>query len=516
MDNRPVAAADHDSALLHASGLSKRFGAIEALRNVSLTVRPGTVVGLCGHNGAGKSTLVKSLVGLVRPDSGEILVHGVPVRLRDPQEAQLRGIALVDQELSLVPALSIADNLFLGNTDRPLITHRRRQHAAARTLLDRVALSHLSPGTPVETLRMGERQLVEIARLLGRNSSVLILDEPTASLSESETRNVFAVIRQAVAEGHGVIYVSHRLDEVLGICDEVVVLRDGVEVAAEPVEGLTRATLIELMLGEAGVERPTPAPAASSGPAVSIRGLTVPGRVRTFDLDLPGGRIVGLAGQLGSGANEVLRAVAGLVPNASGQVHLGEKRLRLGSPVRSVAAGAVYVSNDRQREGLFLGQSTARNLTATRLGAISRLGMLSRRAGSSVVRRLAEVVGVDPRRLRSPVADLSGGNQQKVLIGRCLERDGTKLLLLDDPSRGVDVKGRSDIHRLVRHAAAAGTPVLFASTELDELLELSDVIVTMFRGDVVSTVDRADAQATSVLADMTHARPAALLPGDEP
>jgi ABC-type sugar transport system ATPase subunit len=303
-----------------------------------------------------------------------------------------------------------------------------------------------------------------------------------------------------------VIYVSHRLDEVLGICDEAVVLRDGVEVATEPVAALTRPRLIELMLGEEGKERSAPVREHVEGPTAAIRGLTVPGRVASFDLELPGGRIVGLAGQLGSGANEVLRAVAGLVPNASGEVALGGVRLRLGSPVRALAAGAVYVSNDRQREGLFLGQSASRNLTATRLGAISRLGILSRSAGGSIVRRLAEIVGFDQRRLRSPVAELSGGNQQKVLIGRCLERVGTKLLLLDDPSRGVDVRGRADIHRLVRHAAAAGTPVLFASTELDELLELSDVIVTMFRGEIVSTVDREHARASTVLAEMTHAR----------
>ena len=501
-----MTAGDHDVALLRVSSLSKRFGAIQALRDVSLTVRPGSVVGLCGHNGAGKSTLVKSLVGLVRPDSGEILVDGVPVRPRDPQDAQAHGIALVDQELSLVPALSVADNIFLGGAGRPLFTRRRRQHAVARRLLERVSLSHVSPATPVEALRMGERQLIEIARLLGRDSRVLILDEPTASLSSGETENVFAAIRHAAAQGHGVIYVSHRLDEVLGICDEVVVLRDGVEVATAPVEQLTRGGLIELMLGDEGRERSAPVRDHAPGPPATIRALSIPGRVRGFDLELPAGRIVGLAGQLGSGANDVLRAVAGLVPDATGDVRLGSGRLRLGSPVRSLAAGAVYVSNDRQREGLFLGQSTAQNLTATRLGAVSRLGVLSRRAASSAVRRLLEIVRVDPRRVRAPVVELSGGNQQKVLIGRCLERAGTTILLLDDPSRGVDVRGRADIHRLVRHAAAAGSPVLFASTELDELLELSDVIVTMYRGEVVATVERAEARAGAILAGMTHAR----------
>jgi len=494
--------------LLLASKLSKRFGTIQALDGVTLAVRPGTVVGLCGHNGAGKSTLVKCLVGLVRPDSGEILVGAEAVRLRDPQHAQTQGVALVDQELSLVPVLSVAENLFLGNPGEPLLTHRRRRHAVARALLERVSLGHISPATPVEELNMGQRQLVEIARLLGRNARVLILDEPTASLSEAETQNVFSAVRGAADRGHGVIYVSHRLDEVLGLCDEVVVLRDGVEVATEPVANLTRARLIELMLGEEGRERPAPLREHVAGPSAVIRGLHVPGRVARFDLELPPGTIVGLAGQLGSGAGDVLRAIAGLVPDAGGEVVLGSGRLRLGSPVRSLAAGAVFVSNDRQKEGLFLGQSTSRNLTATRLPAVSRLGVLNGGATSRVVQRLADLVGVDRRRLRSAVGDLSGGNQQKVLIGRCLEREGTNLLLLDDPSRGVDVRGRADIHRLVRHAAASGLPVLFASTELDELLELSDVIVTMFRGEVVSSVTREEAHPNTVLAEMTHARAA--------
>jgi ABC-type sugar transport system ATPase subunit len=239
---------------------------------------------------------------------------------------------------------------------------------------------------------------------------------------------------------------------------------------------------------------------------VEIRALRVPGSVRSFDLQARGGQIVGLAGQLGSGTSEVLRALGGLVPDASGIVTIGPRRLRLGSPVRSLVAGAVFVSNDRGGEGLFLGQTTSRNLTAIRLRMLTRGGILSRRRAATIVRRLAELVEIDPRRMRSEVGNLSGGNQQKVLIGRTLERPGTHLLLLDDPTRGVDVAGRAEIHQLIRHAAADGAVVVFASTELDELLELSNVIVTMFRGNVVARTWGTEAEATAILAQMTHAQ----------
>jgi ABC-type sugar transport system ATPase subunit len=494
--------------LLAVEQATKRYGAIQALRGVSFSVPRSSVVALCGHNGAGKSTLVKSLVGLVKLDDGEIRIDDDAVQLRDPRDAQAHGVALVDQELSLVPALSIADNLFLGNFRQPFRTRRGQRDATAKALLERVGLGHLSLSTRVEALRMGERQLIEIARLLGRDSRVLILDEPTASLSDAETQRVFAAIRNAIAQGHSVIYVSHRLDEVLSISDRVVVLRDGAMVADEPAASLDRARLIELMLGEEGREFAAVERGEGGGTTVEIRGVEVPGSVRGFDLQARGGQIIGLAGQVGSGASEVLRAIGGLMPDASGSVTIGGRSLRLGSPVRSLAAGAVFVSNDRGGEGLFLGQATSHNLTAIRLGRLARGAVLSRRRTTTVVKALADLVAIDTGRLRSEVGNLSGGNQQKVLIGRTLERSGTHLLLLDDPTRGVDVAGRAEIHRLVRHAAANGAVVVFASTELDELLELSDVIVTMFGGTIVSHVPGREAKAAALLADMTHVRKA--------
>ena len=496
--------------LVEVEGLSKRYGAIRALREVSLSIQPGEVHGVCGHNGAGKSTLVKILVGLTRPDSGTVRIDGREVALQGPQHAQSQGIAIVDQELSLVPALSVEDNIYLGGIGVPLLHRRRALATRARALLDSLGLAHIALATPVERLLIGERQLVEIARLLARDARLLILDEPTATLSTPEIERVFAAVRELVAQKRSVIFVSHRLGEVFDICDRVSVFRDGERIATHAIGELDRAALVNLMLGEMGArdEGPLAGRARAEEVAVEVRGLTVPGRVHGVSLTARRGEIVGLAGQVGSGASEVLRALGGLVPESSGLTEIRGRRASFRRPQGALDAGILYVSNDRQGEGLFLQKTVAQNLTVSRLRQLSRLGFLRRPSARRVARELAARVGVDRARLASPVGGLSGGNQQKVLLGRALQRPGTVLLALDEPTRGVDVGGRGEIHSLIRQEAATGVAVLFASTELDEVLELADVVVTMFEGHVVSVVPAAEANSARVLEDMTTRREA--------
>ena len=502
-----VAGASAAPVILEVVELSKSYGPVRAVRSLSLDVRVGEVHAVCGHNGAGKSTLVKALVGLVRPDEGVIRFDGKELSLRNPHEAQAHGIALVNQELSLVPELSVEDNIFLGGLDVPLVYRRRRLSEQARSVLDRLGLGHVQLGTSVESLAMGERQLVEIARLLVRNARLLILDEPTATLSKPEIERVFKATRDLVAQGRSVIFVSHRLDEVFELCDRVTVLRDGQRVATHEIHAIDRRALIEDMLGEMEGARAMVAHehvAPGSGEAVvRIDGLTVPGSVEDVSLTIESGLITGLAGQVGSGTSTILRALGGLVPNASGTVEVRGKKVLLNTPRRAAAAGLVYIPNDRQREGLFLGQTVERNLTVARLRRLSRLGVLLRRRIQRAARELATITGVSLDRLGSPAASLSGGNQQKVLLARALELEGTELLALDEPTRGVDVGGRADIHNLVRDAARKGTAVIFSSTELDEVLDLADVVVTIFHGRIVSIVPRAEASAPAILADMT-------------
>ena len=493
--------------LLTLTGISKAFAGVQALDDVTVHVRGGEAHALCGHNGAGKSTLLKVLTGLEHPDAGEIAINGEPIRLRSAHDAQRHGIALVHQESGLVGALSVAENLFLGNVGEAALVRRADARRRATELLARVDLEDLDPRRRLESLAPGERKLVEIAHVLGRDARVVILDEPTASLSHAEGRRVFTAVRALVERGAAVIFVSHRLDEVFELCQRLTVLRDGRLITSVDAASVDRDALVELMLGGLHEQRTSLADRenAGRGPAVSVRGLSVPPLVERFELDAVPGSIVGIAGQVGSGASEALRGIAGLVPGVTGAIRLDDQAVPMGWGPAVLAAGVRYVPPDRKAEGLFLGQSIGANLTATRLRNLSRAGLVVERARRATAQTLLEIVGVRDHGLREHVVTLSGGNQQKVLIGRCLERSGGELLLLDDPTRGVDVGGRAEIHDLIRRAAAAGNTIIFVSTELDELLDLADVVVTMYKGRVVATRPRAEAVASVLLREMTHA-----------
>jgi ABC-type sugar transport system ATPase subunit len=476
---------------------------VRAVQNLSLDVRVGEVHAICGHNGAGKSTLVKTLVGLVKPDEGVIRFDGQELSLRNPQDAQAHGIALVNQELSLVPELSVEDNIFLGGLDVPLLYRRRRLSEQARSVLDQLGLRHVQLGTAVETLSIGERQLVEIARLLVRDARLLILDEPTATLSKPEIERVFRATRDLVAQGRSVIFVSHRLDEVFELCDRVTVLRDGERVGTHEILEIDRRSLIAHMLGEmegakTEVEHEHALP-GSGVEVVRIDRLHVPGSIEEVSLTLESGIITGLAGQVGSGTSTVLRALGGLVPNATGTIEVNGEKVLLSTPRRAADAGVLYIPNDRQREGLFLGQAVARNLTVTRLRRLSRLGVLLRRRIQRTARELATLAAVPVDRLGSPAGSLSGGNQQKVLLGRALQLEGTALLALDEPTRGVDVGAKFEIYRLIDELVEGGAGVLLISSELPEVIAMSDRILVMSSGEIVGELQPSEFSEERIL-----------------
>lgn len=490
--------------LLSVEGLALSYGRIQAVRDVALDVAPGEVLGLCGHNGAGKSSIVRILSGQVMPDAGAIRLDGAACRFTSVRDAQRQGIALVDQELSVIPALTVAENLALGEVGLGL--GGRLSQAQVRARLDAVGLEDLDPATYLEDLSIGQRQLVEIARAMGRNARLFILDEPTATLTAGDIAHVFAAVHKVAARGCGVIYVSHRLDEVLEHCDRVVVMRDGMMVGSRPTADLSGEALVTLMLGHA------PAPLAGesaappqSKPVLAVRGLKSGALPQEFDLELPAGMVTALAGQVGSGASDVLRAVAGLVPEATGQVDVAGQRLKLGDPRCALGAGIGFVSADRKGEGLFLSRPIAENLVATRLRALSPQGVLPPERLRREAARIALSVGVDGKRIGEPVSRLSGGNQQKVFLGRCFARDDLRVLLLDEPTRGVDAGGRADIHGLIRAIAARGVAVLVASSDLDEVLALADQVVVMRGGQQVSRRVRSETDSARLLIDMTRA-----------
>ncbi len=488
---------------LQLTSISRSFGAVRAVDDVSLSIAPGEIRGLCGHNGAGKSTLINVVAGLIGPDTGEIRIDGRTVQLHSPRDAQRAGIAWVDQELSMVSSLSIAENVALGRVDGGLVRRRRRERQSTRELLAKVGLDRHDPGQLVGALSLGERQLVEIARSLGRGARMLILDEPTATLTDFEIDLVFAAVRRVAAEGCSVVFVSHRLGEVLQLCHVVTVLRDGRVVEERPVAELSPGRLVEAMLGEQLELASHDRRGAGGETLLHVRGLTVGTQVQDFSHDFEAGCVYGLAGQVGAGASEVLRGLAGLMPDARGEVKLAGRPLSLRHPVRARRRGVGFVTNDRKSEGLFLGRSVSENLTASHLRGVSRRGLLSPRQERERARRLAEEAGVDVDRLDSPVGLLSGGNQQKALVGRYLLGSDIVVLLVDEPTRGVDIGGRAAIHRLLASAAEQGLAVIFATSDLEELLELATTVITMRAGRVVGVYpDGVSRQA--MLSDLTH------------
>jgi ABC-type sugar transport system ATPase subunit len=484
--------------------VSKSFGPIAALKDVSLDIAPGEIRGICGENGAGKSTLVKILTGVYRPDQGTILIGGAPVMVATPRQAQELGIAIVAQELSLCPDLSVEDNIWLGSLKVPLLHKRPELRTRAAGALALLGAGHLKLDAPVATLTMGERQLVEIARLLTRDARVLILDEPTATLTDVEIERIFAALVALKREGRAVLYITHRLAEVYAICDRVSVLRNGELVATTSLSGLRRAKLIELMLGRSSGEMYPEESRARGAPALVVEGLAVPGIVDNFAMTVRRGEILCIAGQVGSGAAEIINALAGLVCDATGRVTVDGRWLKLGSPARAAQRGIMFVSGDRSAEGVFRRLSVLHNLVATRLREHSLFGFLRGASLCAAAGRLAKRVGIDRRRLRSRAEELSGGNQQKLAFGRSIERRANGVLLMNEPTRGIDVGARAEIYRLMRTFCEEGHALVMASSDLEEIVGVGDVVITLYRGRQIGRYRRSEVAMHRIVADIIH------------
>ncbi|MBI4259924.1 MAG: sugar ABC transporter ATP-binding protein [Actinobacteria bacterium] len=483
-------------------GVSRTFGSIRALSEVDFELRAGEVMALVGENGAGKSTLVKILVGLHRPEAGRILIDGREADLSTPGKAGDAGIAVVQQELSLVPTLSIAENVFLGNTRVGRWRTPGRLAEMAAPFLEMVGLGGIPAARPASWLKVAERQLVEVARLLARDARVLILDEPTAALSDREIARVMQVVRTVRDEGRSVIYVTHRLAEVFELADRVTVFRDGRSHPPTPVSQLDLDALVERMLG-VPLDHLYPPRASGLGEVVlSVEDVSAAGLAAPVRLAVRAGEIVGLAGQLGSGATSLLQAVAGAQPRA-GEVLVGDTPVPPHAVGLAVGAGIAYCSADRKQDGLFLIRSVLENLSSPSLDLVSSGGWLSRRAERRLTSGVAEVFRIDRRRLGSAAGNLSGGNQQKVALGKWIGRRPA-VLLVDEPTRGVDVGARAEIYGHLRRLAEAGLAVVFASSDIQEVLGLSDTIVTFYRGRLVSSTPAGDTDAARVMRDVMH------------
>lgn len=490
--------------LLHAVGVTKTYGGVAALSDVAIDMVPGEVHALMGANGAGKSTLIKIIVGVERCDAGHVEWDGEPVAFHNITDAMRAGIAVMFQQLNVVEDLSVGEYLVLGReTTRFGLLNKRAMLKTARVMLDRVGVE-LDVGRPAATLTVAERELVEIARAVSRDARLVIMDEPTASLGPQEIDKLFTVIRGLTSRGVAILYVSHHLDEVLAIADRSTVLRDGRNAGELPRAEGTRDQLLGMMVGESAVASDRAARVrrfTATTPLLELRNVATSNDVRDVTFTVHRGEVVGLYGLMGAGRTELVRALYGVERVTSGTVLLDGAPLAVRSPIGARHRGLGLVPEDRLRQALIQDASVAANLTLASPERVARHGLFSATKERRVATRAVEDIGIKVPSVSAPVTALSGGNQQKVVIGRWLVR-GTRLLLLDDPTVGVDVGAKQEIYRLVHEATASGMGVIVCSSELDELTRLADKIVVMHRRRTVGefSADSADHDAIVRLA----------------
>ncbi len=486
---------------LRVSGLHKAFAA-PVLRGIDMEVREGEIHALIGANGAGKSTLSKIIAGLLRPDSGTLALEGRPYAPANRRKASEAGVQIVHQELNLIPTLSVGENLYLGDlpTYRGLINRRAIREGARRSLA-MLGLEGLDPDTPLSAVGIGHQQLIEIAAALARDCRLLLLDEPTAALTDPQVERLFGQLKRRRAEGAGLVYVSHRLEELRQIADRVSVLRDGKLVATVPAESLSVPEAVRLMVGREVIMRP-PHREIERGPmALRVAELSCGEVLKKVSLDVHQGEILGIAGLVGAGRTELLRAIVAADRPDSGTITVGDDPavpLRATRPSQAARQGVGMVPEDRKRSGLLLPLSVRVNGSLGRLPALGRgaLRLVDRRAERAEVESAATRTQLRCGSLEQPIAELSGGNQQKVLLGRWMLRK-PRVLLLDEPTRGVDLEAREAIHRLLVELADSGTAIVLVSSEFEELLALCDRIGVLSSGRMVRTVERGEADWTT-------------------
>ncbi len=462
--------------------VQKRFGATRALKNVSFEVGHGEVHALIGENGAGKSTLMKILSGALRPDGGRIELDGESFVPKDPLHARDCGIAMIYQELNLAPHLTVAENIVLGREpSRFGWIGRTRMRATARAALAELRHENIPLDAPVRACTIAEQQIVEIARALIREPRVLIMDEPTSSLTQVDAENLFAVIRRLRERGVSVVYISHFLEECQRVCDRFTVLRDGETVGRGKLESVGLPEIIRLMVGREVKEIYPKTPHELGGPVLELQGIAGPKRPRSASMTLREGEIMGVAGLVGAGRTETVRVCFGLDELKAGTIAVYGRETASPSPSRSLAQGMGLLSEDRKREGLMLDRSVADNLVSTRFEPYVRLGFIRGRAQRAAAREWMERLDIRARDPAQPVRELSGGNQQKVALGRLLHHEA-RILLLDEPTRGIDVRSKAEIYQLMGELAAQRKAILFISSYLPELLGVCDTIAVMCRG----------------------------------
>ncbi len=473
--------------LLEMSGVEKSFPGVRALRGVSFELAAGEVLAGVGENGAGTSTLIKVLAGAVEPDAGRVVLNGRELPPGRPADARRAGVAVIYQEFSLVPALTAAENVFLGREPGRLgWLHKSAERRRADELFRRLGVA-VDPAARCRDLTVAQQQAVEIAKALAADARVLVMDEPTTALTPPEADRLFAVIRDLKRHGVGVVYISHRLDEVFGIADRVMVLRDGEQVATRPTRDVTRDELIEMMVGRRLDQEFPPRTPAVGEPRLVVRDLRRGDAVRGVSFAVRRGEVLGLTGLVGSGRTETARLLFGADPRDGGTIELDGRELAITSPRDAIRAGIALLTEDRKGQGLILAHSIRDNFALPNLGLWSRLGVLDRRRERAAFRTAADRLRIKAADPTAPAATLSGGNQQKVVLAKWLERN-CEVVVFDEPTRGIDVGAKYEIYQLVNELAARGKAVLLISSELPEVLGMCDRILVMHAGRITGEI----------------------------
>jgi rhamnose transport system ATP-binding protein len=490
--------------VLELRDVSKSFGPVVALRSGSLAVHAGSIHALIGENGAGKSTLVKVVAGVHRRDAGNFELGGDPVDFSSTADSKQSGVAVIYQEPTLFPDLSVTENIFMG---RQLLARGRRidrqaMYAEADRLFERLGV-RIDPRRPAAGLSIADQQIIEIAKAISLDARLLIMDEPTAALSGVEVDRLFAVARSLRDEGRALVFISHRFDEVFALCDTVTVMRDGSYVDTRRIDETTPSELVSLMVGRDVDDLFPKTPATIGEPVLTVRGLNRAGVFHDIDLEVRAGEIVGLAGLVGAGRSEVARAVFGVDPYDSGSVSISGRTVRRHDPRSAIRAGMAFIPEDRRKQGLVIDSSVTRNVAGVIRRGIAKAGLVTSAMENRAAAPWASRLEVKTSALDMTAATMSGGNQQKVVIAKWLATD-PRLLIIDEPTRGIDVGTKAEVHRLLSELAGQGLAILMISSELPEVLGMADRVVVLCEGRITAELDRADATPEAVMHAATH------------